>query len=116
MTEKCVGVFDARQVYDELAIYIGYPGRMPTTMQRVAIAYLIDKECCVEFSDSVLSWYRPLAGRMQFHNLDRARHVFHNCFDYFLFGAMNFENIHLQFSGHTVFVSNFDYDLRRLNK
>lgn len=115
MTKKYVGVFNATPVYDELAIYFGELDLMPSARHRAAIAYLIDKECCVTFAKEFSDWYQPRIHELQFHNLDRARLMFRECFDYFLFATMNFENIHLQFIGHTVFVSNFAFDLKKLN-
>lgn len=114
--KKYVGVFDATLLYHEMAIYFGLPKLVPTLKQRAAIAYLIDKECFVEYHESVNSWYKPVQYQMQFYDFNVARHLFHECFDYFLFGSRGFDNIYLQFSGNNVFVSNFDYDLKRLNK
>ena len=116
MSHKYVGVFDASLIYHELAIYIGFPDINPTLQHRLAIAYLIDKECLVEYSESVTDWYRPNVLLLHRYNIQGARRVFHDCFNYFLLGAMNFENIHLQFIGHNVFVSNFPFDLKSLNR
>ena len=117
MNSNYVGVFDAYSVYSELPANMAFSHGITTTLlQRVAIAYLIEKECYVEYNTSVKEWYQGQHHRMQGYDLNAARAVFHQCFDYFLFGAMNFDNIHLQFRGATVFVSNFNFSLKSLNR
>lgn len=116
MTNKNIGVFDASLIYHDLAIYFELPGTTPSLKHRCAIAYLIEKECYVEFSITVNKWYRYAATQMQQYNFNQARKSFHECFDYFLLASMNFENVYLTFSGNYVFVSNFEFDIKSLNK
>jgi hypothetical protein len=116
MSKKVTYVFNAHAVYDEVVDVFGPVGMTPSIQYKVLIAHLIELECHVEYSESVTDWYYPNRARLVHQSMSSVRKVFHQCFNYFAFGELNYRDIHLEFLGNSVFVSNQPIDIKSLNK